>query len=177
LISILGTSFVGPIAARLAFMLVACASLALQTPGPASRDLDVSNGPRVVDWQPSTNSTRDHEWRNDAAASASDACDDDDDDGDDESSAASCLETAARAHVAPDFSDSTDVGGVTGARHGSRGRDVYLLRGPPAVPMESTIPISHAAGTYPAPDPCVPLLRDQFHSASAQSEYGLRAPP
>ena len=188
MISILGTSFVGPVAGRLAFMLVACASLALQTPAPASRGLDASSGPGMIDCQASTNPTRDHEWTSGADGSASDACDDDDDDDDgDDSSAASCLETAARAHVAPDFSDSTDVGGLTEARHGSRGRDVYLLRGPPAAPMESITSIGETASTYPVPapagcgekrrDPHVSLLRHPFHSASAQPDYRLRAPP
>jgi hypothetical protein len=184
LITILGTSFVAPVAARLAFMLVACAGLALQTPALGSRDLDASAGPNVVDCQASPDSVRDHQWRNAIDASASDACDDDDD-GDDEASGASGLETSGRAYFGPDVSDTTDIGGRSGDRHGSRGRDVYLLRGPPAVPMESSHPAGDTAGTHPAPsargekhrDPHLPLLRNPFRSASAQSDYGLRAPP
>jgi len=183
LITILGTSFVAPVAARLAFMLVACAGLALQTPTP-SHGLDAPSGPSVVECPASPDSARDRQWRNAVDASASDACDDDDD-GDDEASGASGLETSGRAYLAPDFSDTTDVGGRSGDRHGSRGRDVYLLRGPPAVPMESSNPAGDTAGTHPAPsargekrrDPHVPLLRNPFRTASAQSVYGLRAPP
>jgi len=184
LITILGTSFVGPVAARLAFMLVACAGLVLQTPTPAARDLDASAGPDVAECQASADPARDRQWTNGLDGSASDACDDDDD-GDDESSTASGLATFGRAYLAADFSDSTDVGGVTEDRHGARGRDVYLLRGPPAVPMESSDTVGDTAGTHPASsgcgenrrDPHVPLLRNPFRSASAQSVYGLRAPP
>ena len=185
MITILGTSFVGPVAARLAFMLVACAGLVLQTPTPASRDLDASTGPDVVGCQASADPAHDRKWTNDIDGSASDACDDDDDDGDDESSTASGLATYSRAYLAPEFSDSTALGGVTEARHGARGRDVYLLRGPPAVPMESTNTVGDTSGTHPAHsgcgkkrrDPHVPLLRNPFRHASAQSVYGLRAPP
>jgi hypothetical protein len=186
LITILGTSFVGPVAARFAFMLVACAGLVLQTPTPALRDLDASAGPDVVECQASADPARDRKWTNDIDGSASDACDDDDDDDDDdESSTASGLATFSRAYLAPDFSDSTHVGEVTEGRHGARGRDVYLLRGPPAVPMESSDPLGDTAGTHPAPsgcgekrrDPHAPLFRNPFRTASAQSVYGLRAPP
>src|SRR5215468_6743439 len=185
MISIIGTSFVGPAAARLAFMLVACAGLVVQTPTPASRHLDASTEPEMVECETSADSARDRQWRNDVDGSASDACDDDDDGGD-ESTASSGLLTSARAHVGPDFNDSAHLSGVTEDRRDSRGRDVHLRRGPPAVPMEISNTADDDTGRTHHPtsrggvnrrEPHLPHLCDPFRSASAQSDYGLRAPP
>jgi len=189
LITILGTSFVGAAAVRLASLLVACAGLVLVTPAPASHHRDASNEPDVIEFQVPADSTRDREWRIDVDASVSDACDDeddDDDDGDDASSAASGPLTSSRADLAPDFSDGSHLSEVTEDRRGSPGRDVHLMRGPPAVPMESSHPVDDdPAGTHCSTSCCgvnprephLPFLRDPFRSASAQSDYGLRAPP
>jgi len=184
LITIIGTSFVGPAAARLALMLVSCAGLVLVTPASASHRLDASTELHVVDCPSTPDSARDREWRDDVNGSASDACDDDDD-GDDESSAASGLVTSGRAHLDPDFSDSSRVSGATEDRRGSRGRDVHFLRGPPARPMESSNTDDDSASTHRSTSRCgvnrrephLPLPCDPFHSASPQSDYGLRAPP
>src|SRR5262249_6720730 len=153
-IRIIGTSFVGPTAARLALMLVACAGLVLQTPTPASRHLDVSTQPDVAEWQPSADSGRDREWRDNVIVSASDACNDDDD-GDDESSGASGQGTSSRAYLAPDFSDSSYLSGPAEDRRPLRDRVVHLLRGPPAFPMESSSPADDdTAGTHPSASRC-----------------------
>jgi hypothetical protein len=179
--TIIATSFVRPAAARLAFMLVACAGLVLLTP-TASRHLDASTGPHVVE---TADSAGDREWRNDVDGNASDACDDDDDP-DDESSAASGALTPGRAYLAPDFNDSTQLSGMTEDRRDSRGRDAHLLRGPPAFPMESSNPADDdPAGTHDSTSDCgvtrrepyPPLLCDPFLTASPESDYGLRAPP
>jgi len=181
--TIIGTSFVRPAAARLAFMLVACAGLVLLTP-TASRHLDASTGPHVVGCQ-TADPAGDREWRNDDDGNASDACDDDDD-SDDESSAAPGQLTFGRAHLAPDFSDSTQLSGVTEERRDLRGRDAHLLRGPPAYPMESSNPADDdPAGTHVSTSGCgvnrrephPPLLYDPLLTASPESDYGLRAPP
>jgi hypothetical protein len=182
--TIIGRSFVAPAAARLACMVVACAGLVLLTP-PASRQLDAATAPALVESATPADSTRDRTWSHDVDGSASDACDDDDD-GDDESTATPGPVTADCACRAPEFSDSADVSVVTENRRRSRGRDVHLLRGPPAAPMESSDSVDddsarpHASTSdcgatrreLHRPSPCNP-----FHSASTRSDDRLRAPP
>ena len=101
--TILGLSFVAPTTARLACTLVACAGLALLAPAPASRHLDASTAPGVVEWQASADPAGDREWTTDVSVSQSDACDDDD--GGDDSSRASGLATFDREPFAPPISD------------------------------------------------------------------------
>jgi len=187
LTTIVGTSFVGPAAARLALMMVACVGLVLVTPTPAPHHVDASIGLDGIGCQTPADSARDGEWRHDVNGGMSDACDDDDD-GDDESSSASGHATFDHAYLAPDFRDSEHVSAVKEDRLFPRARDLHLLRGPPALPMEESTS-DDSTGTHRSisgslsdrgvnrGDPHLPLLSDQFRSASAQSDYGLRAPP
>ena len=182
--TIIGRSFVAPAAARLACMVVACAGLVLLAPA-ASRQLDASTTPVLVESATPADSTRDRTWTHEVDGSASDACDDDDD-GDDESTSTPGPVTSDCAYRAPEFSGRADVSAVTENRRRSRGRDVHLLRGPPAALMESSFTADHAAAARHAstsdcgatrrqphrPSPCNP-----FHSASARSDDRLRAPP
>lgn len=180
--TIIGLSFVAPATARLACTLVACAGLALLTPAPASRHLEASTGPGVVECQTPADRTGDREWTNDVSVSMSDACDDDGD----ESSSASGLMPFDREHVAPRFTYGARLVGLTDARRGARERDAHLLRGPPASAQRSSdLADDDTAGTHPSRSgrgsdhraPHVHFLRDPFRSAVAASDYLLRAPP
>ena len=182
--TIIGLSFVAP-ATRLACTLVACAGLAVLTPAPASRHLEASTGPGVVDCQTSDDRTGDRKWTNDVSVSVSDAWDDDDDGGD-ESSSASGLATFDREHVAPHFSDGAHLVRLTEVRHGTRERDAHLLRGPPASAKKSSeIAGDDPAGTHQSRSgrgsdhraPHLHFLGNPFRSACAASDHLLRAPP
>ena len=184
-------SFAGPALAQFASTFVVCAGLVLLLPAPVSSDHDaLTDDPSVCADSP--DSSRDHQWTDDAGLNSPDSCDDDgedDDDGDDDSSGGSGHAISAGERLAANFNDSFHLFHVQTDPRVFRPLDAHSLRGPPADDQKSSDACpadddherlrAHHQVPLPAAsrrDPHFPFSVDCFRPASIGSG-ALRAPP